>query len=525
MSQQPQPSLKDIIKAEYVKCAKDPVYFMKKYCLIQHPTKGKIPFKLFPYQEELTNDIQANDRVVILKSRQLGISTLSAGYSLWMMLFQTDKNILVVAIDQNTSKNLVTKVNVMFENLPSWLKMRTTERNKLSLRLANGSQIKAVASSGTSGRSEALSLVIIDEAAFVDNAEELWASLQQTLSTGGRGVILSTPNGTGNFFHKLWMDSEEGRNQFVTKRLPWQVHPERNQEWRDRQDAELGLRLAAQECDCDFSTSGNTVVHPELLTFYRQTYMQDPIEKRGFDGNLWIWEIPDYRKDYVVVADVARGDATDFSAFHVIDIENVTQVAEYKGQLTTKDYGNMLVSIATEYNDALLVIENANVGWATIQQVIDRSYKNLYYTPKDMGLDPERYLARGTDLQLQRDQVAGFTMSHKVRPLLVSKMELYMREKSCIIRSRRLLDELGVFIWRNARAEAAGGYNDDLTMSWSMGLWVRDTALRLRQQGIELTKTTLNHMRSTGVYRPSYNNTESWRMNVNGQQEDISWLI
>lgn len=277
--------------------------------------------------------------------------------------------------------------------------------------------------------------------------------------------------------------------------------------------------------NCDFSTSGNTVVHPELLTFYRQTYMQDPVEKRGFDGNLWIWEIPDYRRDYVVVADVARGDATDYSAFHVIDIETVTQVAEYKGQLTTKDYGNMLVSIATEYNDALLVVENANVGWATIQQVIDRNYKNLYYTPKDMGLDPERYLARGTDLQQTRDQVAGFTMSHKVRPLLVSKMELYIREKSCIIRSRRLLDELGVFIWRNARAEAAGGYNDDLTMSWSMGLWVRDTALRLRQQGIELTKTTLNHMRSTGVYRPSYSNTDSWNMDVNGQQEDISWLI
>ena len=458
-------NLKQLIRAEYIRCAKDPVYFMKKYCLIQHPTKGKIPFKLFPYQEELTNDIQENDRVIILKSRQLGISTLSAGYSLWTMLFHSDKNILVVAIDQNTSKNLVTKVSVMFENLPSWLKMRTTERNKLSLRLANGSQIKAVASSGTSGRSEALSLVIIDEAAFVDNAEELWASLQQTLSTGGRGIILSTPNGTGNFFHKTWIKSEEGRNSFFTKRLPWQVHPERDQEWRDRQDEELGLRLAAQECDCDFSTSGNTVVHPEMLTFYRETYMQDPLEKRGFDSNLWVWEIPNYTKDYVVVADVARGDGSDFSAFHVIDIEEATQVAEYKGQVTTKDYGNMLVSIATEYNDALLVIENANVGWATIQQVIDRGYRNLYYTPKDIGLDSDRYLARATDVQRTKDQVAGFTMSSKVRPLIISKMELYMREKSCIIRSRRLLDELGVFIWRNARAEAQLGYNDDLVMT------------------------------------------------------------
>ena len=518
-------NLKQLIRAEYIKCAKDPVYFMKKYCLIQHPTKGKIPFKLFPYQEELTNDIQENDRVIILKSRQLGISTLSAGYSLWTMLFQSDKNILVVAIDQNTSKNLVTKVSVMFENLPSWLRMRTTEKNKLSLRLANGSQIKAVASSGTSGRSEALSLVIIDEAAFVDNAEELWASLQQTLSTGGRGIILSTPNGTGNFFHKTWVKSEEGRNSFFTKRLPWQVHPERDQEWRDRQDEELGLRLAAQECDCDFSTSGNTVVHPEMLTFYRETYMQDPLEKRGFDSNLWVWEITNYTKDYVVVADVARGDGSDFSAFHVIDIEEATQVAEYKGQVTTKEYGNMLVSIATEYNDALLVIENANVGWATIQQVIDRGYRNLYYTPKDIGLDSDRYLARATDVQRTKDQVAGFTMSSKVRPLVISKMELYMREKSCIIRSRRLLDELGVFVWRNARAEAQLGYNDDLVMSWCMGLWVRDTALKLRQAGIELTKRALNHAKSTGVYKSGQTN-DAWKMNTNkGDQEDLNWLL
>ena len=124
--------LKQLIRTEYVKCAKDPVYFMKKYCLIQHPERGKIPFKLFPYQEELTRDMEENDRVVILKSRQLGISTLSAGYSLWTMLFKSDKNILVVAIDQNTSKNLVTKVSVMFENLPSWLQLKTTEKNKLS---------------------------------------------------------------------------------------------------------------------------------------------------------------------------------------------------------------------------------------------------------------------------------------------------------------------------------------------------------------------------------------------------------
>ncbi len=111
------------------------------------------------------------------------------------------------------------------------------------------------------------------------------------------------------------------------------------------------------------------------------------IEKRGFDNGYWVWELPDYRKTYIVTADVARGDGSDYSAFHVLDAESLAQVAEYKGQLTTKDFGNMLVSVATEWNDALLVVENNNVGWATIQQIIDRGYKNLYYTYKSDVLD------------------------------------------------------------------------------------------------------------------------------------------
>jgi hypothetical protein len=523
-----QKSIKQLIREEYVKCAKSPTYFMKKYCMIQHPTRGKIPFHLYKFQEEAVDQFEEFDRNIILKSRQLGISTLIAGYALWMILFHNDKNILVVAIDQTTSKNLVTKVRVMFENLPSWLKLKASEDNKLSLRLSNGSQIKAVASTGTSGRSEALSLVIIDEAAFVDGAEELWASLQQTLSTGGRAILLSTPNGTGNFFHKMWAKAEGGEtgNTFNTIRLPWQVHPERDQAWRDKQDVELGIRLAAQECDCDFSTSGNTVIMPDTLQWYIQTSVQEPIEKRGFDNNIWVWERPSYTKDYIVTADVARGDGSDYSAFHVIDVETATQVAEYKGQLTTKDYGNMLVSIATEYNDALLVIENANVGWAAIQQVLERGYKNLYYSYKENVFDSDAYISKGYDVVNKSNMVAGFTISSKIRPLSISKLELYMREKSCIIRSRRTLDELLVFVWKNSRAEAATGYNDDLVMCFAQGLWVRDTALKLRQAGIELTRMAVTHTKSsTSIYTGKPSPNDSWKQNINGTQEDITWLL
>jgi hypothetical protein len=288
----------------------------------------------------------------------------------------------------------------------------------------------------------------------------------------------------------------------------------------------LGHRLAAQECDCDFSTSGNTVVSPELIAYYGATYVIDPIEKRGFDGNLWVWEIPDYQKNYILTADVARGDGSDYSAFHVIDVETAAQVAEYRGQLTTKDFGNLCVAVATEYNDAMLVVENANVGWATIQQIIDRGYKNLYYTAKDSGLDSDKYLTRGYDLADKSNLVAGFTMSHKVRPLIVSKIELYIREKSCIIRSKRLLDELYVFIYRAGRAEAASGYHDDLVMSFGQGLWVRDTALKLRQAGIDLNRAAVSSMKSSAtIYKPTMGNSFWTQKAPNGRDEDIKWLL
>ena len=523
-------SLKDIIRDEYKKCASDPVHFMKRYCQIQHPQKGKIPFHLYPFQEDALRGLRDNDYNIILKSRQLGISTLSAGYALWLMTFFSDKNILVIATKQEVAKNLVLKVKVMYENLPSWVKLPAMEDNKLSLRLNNGSQIKATSSSGDSGRSEALSLLIIDEAAFISNVEEIWISAQQTLATGGGAIILSTPNGTGNFFHQTWVGAEEGRNRFNTIRLHWSVHPDRNQSWRDKQDELLGPKGAAQECDCDFISSGHTVIEGSLLQWYNQTTVQDPIEKRGVDGNLWIWEQPDYTRDYIIVADVARGDGADYSAFHVIDVESVTQVAEYKGQIHTKDYGNLLVNIATEYNDALLVIENANVGWASIQVAIDRNYKNLYYSPKDGQIsDVSQQLSRYVDLKDTSQMTPGFTTSSRTRPLVISKLDTYMRERIPVIRSRRLMEELFVFIWNGSRPEAQRGYNDDLVLAFCIGLWIRDTALKLRQQGMDLNRKTLDYFgKGNGVYNAAGNMKQAgWSMETGhrGQDEDLTWLL
>ena len=517
--------IKEVIKKEYVKCAKDPVYFLKKYCVVQHPIKGKVPFHLYEYQEKSLETFEEHRFNVILKARQLGLSTLTAGYSLWMMTFHSDKNILVIATKQDTAKNLVTKVRVMHANLPSWLKQKCVEDNKLSLRYINGSQVKAVASGEEAGRSEALSLLILDEAAFIDKIETIWAAASQTLSTGGKCIALSTPNGVGNWFHKTWEGAENGTNDWNFIRLHWNLHPERDDEWRKEQDRLLGPALAAQECDCDFITSGQTVIDGVILEEYKEKHVQDPLEKRGIDSNLWIWQPANYTKDYVLSADVSRGDGSDYSAFHVMDIETMEQVAEYKGRMSTKDFGNLCVNVATEYNNALLVVENNNIGWATLQQCIDRGYENLFYTSKDLKyVDTEHQINNRYRTQ-DRNMVAGFSMTMKTRPLVIAKLEEYFREKSVIVRSNRLIDELFVFIYNNNKAEAMQGYNDDLVMSFALTLWVRDTALRLRNEGIELTKRTLSGAASQMIPQKPTNENDSWSWDVNGEKESLDWLI
>ena len=527
--------LKQLIREEYIKCAASPAYFMKKYCYIQHPKRGRIQFNLYPFQEKVLTLFQENPYSIVLKSRQLGISTLAAGYSLWLMLFHQDKNVLCIATKQETAKNMVTKVRFMYDSLPSWLreKDKPAEDSKLTLRLNNGSQIKATAASSDAGRSEAVTLLIIDEAAFISNISEIWASAQQTLATGGGCIALSTPYGTGNWFHQTWTKSEMGENSFLPIRLPWQVHPERDQTWRDQQDADLGIRMAAQECDCDFTTSGDTVFYPEDMTFYEQTWIKDPLEKRGVDQNLWIWEPADYSRNYLITADVARGDGKDYSAFHIWDVETFTQVGEYRGQINTKDYGHLLASISTEYNNALLAVENSSVGWSTVQTILDRGYQNFYHSPKGGASNVDSYFDPYMDTA---KMTPGFTMSTGTRPIAIGKFQEAIQDKGMTIRSVRLLEEMKVFIWRNGRAEAQSGYNDDLVMSCAMGCYLRETAFKLRQRGMDMTRSMLDSMTTnTSRYSGGYSTTPSVNQYNNNpykidnpysnDQEDISWLL
>ena len=203
------------IKKELIKCGKDPVYFINNYVRISHPIKGLVPFSLYPFQEEAVKDFQDHRYNIVLKARQLGISTTISAYITWLMLFHRSKNVVVLATKLQTAANLVKKTKLAMKSLPDWMMIsKIVIDNRNSFKLDNESEVKAISTSGDAGRSEALSLLVIDEAAIIDTLDDLWAGLLPTLSTGGDCIVASTPKGVGNMFHKLYSEAEQGINDF-----------------------------------------------------------------------------------------------------------------------------------------------------------------------------------------------------------------------------------------------------------------------------------------------------------------------
>lgn len=452
------PSSKTAQVDEIIRCGKDPVHFINKWTKITHPERGLIAFKTFPFQDQCVKEFVKHRFNIILKSRQLGLSTITAAFSLWKAIFYKEKNILIIATKMATAANFVRKVKTMLANLPPWLLIPTvTSETRTSIEFSNGSIIKAVPTSDDAGRSEALSLLIIDEAAFIRNFDELWKGLYPTLSTGGNAIILSTPKGVGNQYHRLWTDAENKVSDFNPIKLMWDVHPERDQKWFEKEARQMTRKQVAQELLCDFASSGDTFLGPEDLERLRMC-TRSPIEKWGPESGIWMWKyaLPDHK--YVVSADIARGDSNDFSTFHVIDINNSEQVCEFRGKIPPDQFGVLLSEIGHRYNKALVCPENNTYGFSTITKLRDIGYPNIHLNDKRYQYSVEIPAAK-----------FGFATSGPSRGVALTKLEEHLRTGAIKIYSSRLVDELKTFVWFGDTPRAQKGFHDDLVMALAIG--------------------------------------------------------
>ena len=253
----------------------------------------------------------------------------------------------------------------------------------------------------------------------------------------------------------------------------------------------MSRRQIAQELECNFNTSGDTVIHPDDMQWIFEN-QKDPIYRTGWDRNFWIWEKYAEGASYLLVADVARGDGKDSSVFHVLKLNDMSVVAEYQGKPSLDLYSQILYDAGKEYGDCLLVVENNGIGISVLEKLKDLAYPNLYYSIKGTHEFVESYKGAYDDRA-----VPGFTTSTKTRPLIVAKLEEFIRNKLITIHSTRLFHELKTFIWHNGKPQAMRSYHDDLVMALAIGCWVRDTALQVNQTEIEYKKAMLNGIMKT----------------------------
>ena len=469
---------------EIVRCGKDPTYFIKKYVKIQHPTRGLIKFDTYDFQNDCLEDFVEHRFNIILKSRQLGISTLSACYAVWLAYFYKDKNILVIATKLAVAQNFIKKVKTALRSLPPWMTLtEVVGSNKQGVEFANGSQIKAVPTSDDAGRSEALSLLIVDEAAFIKNFDELWMGLYSTLSTGGRAIVLSTPNGVGDKYHELCTGAQNNENVFNFIKLMWDVHPERDNEWFDTETKNMSRKQIAQELMCDFAASGETFLNsPDLERL--ALCIKQPLERWGPDMGVWVWKYSLREHKYVISADVSRGDAADYSTFQVLDVVAAEQVAEYRGKLPPDQFAVLLAEAGKRYGDALICPENNTYGFAVVMKLVELGYKNLYFKN-----EKDKYAALyGGETNLSK---IGFTTNAISRGQILTKFEQVLRNNTVSFYSSRLLDELKTFVWKGAKAQAQKGKNDDLVIAAAIGTWLFDSDPKVNKQSTDLNKAML----------------------------------
>jgi hypothetical protein len=342
---------------EYVKCSSDPIYFVENYCYIVTLDHGLQLFKLYDCQKEKLKVIHENRRVILMEGRQQGKTTTSAAYILWYTLFQPNKNVAILANKKDAAREVLDRYQIMYEGLPDWMQQGVLTWNKGDIELENGSKVFTAATGRSGIRGKSVNLLYVDEAAIIPNtvAEEFFTSVYPTISAGQTTKILlsSTPYGY-NHFWKFWNDAEKGRNGFVTLFIPYWKIPGRDEKWAAEQKATLGEVKFNQEVLCNFLGSSLTLIAADTIA---QMSFNNPILSR--DG-LDVYEAPEPKHTYVLVADTAEGVGQDYSAFTVIDITGAPYklVAKYRNNdISVLLYPNVIHKVAKEYNEAYVLVE------------------------------------------------------------------------------------------------------------------------------------------------------------------------
>jgi len=453
---------------EYKKCMEEPLHFIQNYIKIVSLDEGLVPFKMFPFQRDMVGTIHNNRFTICKMPRQSGKSTTLVSYILHYILFNPNMNVAILANKASTARDILSRLQLAYENLPKWLQQGVMSWNKGSLDLENGSRVVASSTSSSAVRGGSYNMIFLDEFAFVPTnvAEDFFSSVYPTISSGKstKVIIVSTPNGM-NLFYKLWVDAENKRNSYQIIDVHWSEVPGRDEKWRQETIANTSEEQFRREFDCEFLGSANTLINPAKI---KSMAFHNPIQS---NAGLDMYEKPKEGSTYVLVADVSRGTNNDYSAFIVFDVSTVPYkiVAKYRNnEIKPLLFPNIIYDVAKAYNQAYILVEVNDIGEqvATALQ-FDLEYENLIMA----SMRGRAGQVVGGGFSGGKAQL-GVRTTKAVKKLGCSNLKQIIETDKLIIQDYDLINEFSTFILKGQSYEAEEGHTDDLAMCCVLFGWL-----------------------------------------------------
>tara|TARA_B100000945_G_scaffold152317_1_gene122192 strand:+ start:187 stop:1848 length:1662 start_codon:yes stop_codon:yes gene_type:complete len=459
-------SEEDIV--EFVRCKDDPVYFTEKHIKIVNVDEGLVSFDMYKFQKKLIRNFHKHRFNICKMPRQTGKSTTVVSYLLHYAIFNDNVNIGILANKAATARDLLGRLQLAYENLPSWMQQGIVAWNKGSMELENGSKIIAASTSASAVRGMSFNIIFLDEFAFVQNhlADDFFASVYPTISSGKstKVIIVSTPHGM-NHFYRMWHDAERGQNEYTPTEVHWSEVPGRDAKWKEQTIRNTSKQQFAIEFECEFLGSVDTLISAAKL---KAMVYEQPVEQ---NGKISIYERPFKGRDYIITVDVARGISKDYSAFIVADITEFPYkiVATYRdNEVKPMLFPSIIEEVGKAYNNAYVLCEVNDIGDQVASILFyDLEYENLLM----VAMRGRAGQIVGSGFSGVKTQL-GVKMSQVTKKLGCSNLKTLVEEDKLTFMDYNIISELTTFIQKKQSFEAEEGCNDDLAMCLVIFAWL-----------------------------------------------------
>ena len=460
---------KDNIK-EYHKCAQSPTYFIENYVQIVSLDEGLVPFEMYDFQKGMVETMHDKRFSIFKLPRQSGKSTTIISYLLHYALFNQNVNIAVLANKSSTARDILSRLQLAYENLPKWMQQGIIAWNKGNIELENGSKIIAAATSSSAIRGGSYNIIFLDEFAFVPSnvAEQFFASVYPTITSGQstKVIIVSTPHGM-NMFYKIWVDAQEKRNDYTPIEVHWSEVPGRDEVWKEETIRNTSQSQFNSEFECEFLGSIDTLISSVKL---KQLVYRTPIHSNvGID----IHTRPEEDRTYMLTADVSRGTANDYSAFVVFDVTEIPYkiVAKFRdNEIKPLIFPGKIYDVARAYNQSYVMIEVNDIGEQVANTLqFDLEYDNLVMA----SMRGRAGQVLGAGFSGGRAQL-GVRTTKAVKKIGCSNLKQLIEDNKLIVEDYDCVNELSTFISKGSSYTADDGCNDDLVACMFMFGWATD---------------------------------------------------